>query len=105
MPMPPYPVRCYAPRCEAPAAYKIAARWSDGTTKELKTYFLACPECLKALYAEALVRRKACRLSTGETLEEPGIYDLHRGERDRTLKRRTDLELAAAQGPNPGPSR
>ena len=92
MPMTPYPVRCYASQCEALAAFKIAARWSDGTTHELKTYFLACPECLPKLYAEALVRRKACRLSTGETLEEPGIYDLHRGERDRTLKRRTELE-------------
>ena len=28
----------------------------------------------------------------GETLDEPGIYDLHRGERDRSLKRREDLE-------------
>ena len=40
----------------------------------------------------AVVKRAACRLAPGETLEEPGIYELHRGGRDKTLKRRTDLE-------------
>jgi len=92
MPMPPYPVLCYAPGCTRPAAYKVAARWSDGVTQELKTYSLACPECLPALFAAAGVKRAACRLAPGETLEEPGVYELHRGERDKTLKRREDLE-------------
>ena len=33
-------------------------------------------------------------LDKGKTIEthEPGIYELHRGERDRTLRRRSDLE-------------
>jgi hypothetical protein len=92
MPMPPYPVLCYARGCSRPAAYKVAARWSDGNTHELKTYYLTCPDCLPRLFAEAVVKRAACRLAPGETLEEPGIYELHRGERDKTLKRRTDLE-------------
>jgi len=92
MPMPPYPVQCYTKGCDALASFKIAARWSDGTTHELKTYFLACPACLSKLYNEAVVRRKTCRVMAGETLEEPGIYDLHRGGRDRTLKRRAELE-------------
>jgi len=90
--MPPYPVICYAPGCQAPAAYKIAARWSDGVTHELKTYHLACPACLPKLYTAAVTKRAACRLAPGEKLDEPGIYELHRGERDKTLKRRTDLE-------------
>src|SRR4051794_24188152 len=92
MPMPPYPVVCYAPGCDAPAAYKIAARWSDGTTHELKTYYLACPGCLGDLFARAKVKRAACRLAAGETLDEPGIYELKRGGRDTTLVRREDLE-------------
>jgi hypothetical protein len=93
--MPPYPVLCYARGCSRPAAYKVAARWSDGNTHELKTYYLACPDCLPRLFAEAVVKRAACRLAPGETLEEPGVYELHRGERDKTLKRRTDLEAKA----------
>ena len=86
--MPPYPVLCYAAGCGKPAAFKIAARWSDGATRELKTYYLSCPECLPTLYASAVVKRVACRLAPGETLDAPGVYELHRGGRDKTLKRR-----------------
>jgi hypothetical protein len=95
MPMPPYPVLCYSPGCGAAAAFKVAARWSDGVTHELKTYALACPGCLPALFRTAAAKRAACRLAPGETLDEPGVYDLGRGERDRALKRRPDLEAAA----------
>lgn len=93
MPMPPYPVRCYAPGCSEPAAFKVAARWSDGLTDELKTYALACPGCLPGLFAAARVKRAACRLAAGETLEEPGVYELSRGGRDGTLVRRPELEV------------
>ncbi|HUR52778.1 MAG TPA: hypothetical protein VMZ71_01520 [Gemmataceae bacterium] len=92
MPMSPYPVRCYAPGCSQPAAFKIAARWSDGLTHELKTYSLACPDCVEKLFAAAGTKRAACRLAPGETLDEPGVYELSRGGRDRALKRRADLE-------------
>ena len=94
MPMPPYQVICYAPGCRNEAAFKVAAQWSDGITHELKTYYLACEACLADLYAMARRKRAACRLAPGETLEEPGIYELHRGERDRLLQRRTDLEAS-----------
>lgn len=100
MPMPPYPVLCYAPGCTHLAAFKIAARWSDGLTHELKTYYLACPACLATLFASAAAKRAACRLAPGETLEEPGVYELHRGERDKVLKRRTDLEAELKRGTN-----
>lgn len=90
--MPHYPVTCYSPGCSNLARFKIAARWSDGLTHELKTYFLACEECLTGLYASAVAKRATCRLAPEELLDAPGIYELHRGERDRTLKRRTDLE-------------
>ena len=92
MPMPPYPVRCYTPGCPERAAFKVAARWSDGQTHELKTYALGCPDCLAALLAAARVTRAACRLAAGETLEEPGVYELSRGGRDRALVRRPELE-------------
>ena len=92
MSMPPYPVMCYAAGCPQLAAFKIAARWSDGITDELKTYYLACPACLSKLYASAMAKRTACRLAPGESLDAPGIYELHRGERDKQHKRRADLE-------------
>ncbi|MBA4187181.1 MAG: hypothetical protein C0467_04100 [Planctomycetaceae bacterium] len=96
MSMPPYTVMCYRAGCPNPAEFKIAARWNDGLTHELKTYSLVCASCLPALFAQALVKRAACRLAPGETLDKPGIYELHRGGRDKQLKRRTDLETVTS---------
>jgi hypothetical protein len=92
MPMPPYPVLCYRPGCGQPAVFKVAARWSDGLTEELKTYALSCPQCLSSWFRRAREKRQACRLAPGESLEVPGIYEWQRGERDRSLRRRPDLE-------------
>jgi hypothetical protein len=74
--------------------FKVAARWSDGLTRELKTYSLACASCLPKLFAQAVAKRTVCRLVPGESLDEPGVYELHRGDRDKQLKRRPDLETA-----------
>jgi hypothetical protein len=101
--MSPYQVLCYAAGCSAPAAYKVAARWSDGTTAELKTYALACPACLPQLFARANAKRTACRLAPGETLEAPGVYELAPGARDRALTRRPDLEATLSDSSN-GPA-
>ena len=90
--MRPYPVHCSHPGCARPAEYKIAARWSDGVTHELKTYALCCGECLPDAYRRAREKQAACRLARGETLEAPGIYLLARGQRDVALERRPDLE-------------
>jgi hypothetical protein len=90
--MPPYPVLCYSRGCGRPALYKIAARWSDGVTEELKTYALCCPECLAAWFLRSCEKQAACRRAPGEILEAPGIYELARGSRDRALVRRLDLE-------------
>src|SRR5271155_3641159 len=92
MPMPPYSVICYRPGCGRPALYKIAARWSDGVTEELKTYTLTCADCLAELFRRSCVKEAACRLASGETLVGPFIYELARGMRDRQLTRRQDLE-------------
>jgi hypothetical protein len=92
MPMAAYPVICYSSGCSREAIYKIAARWSDGLTEELKTYALACSECLPALFRDAQGKRDRCRLAADETLEAPGIFQLDRGARDRGLQRCLELE-------------
>lgn len=83
-----YPVLCYAPGCGRPAAFKIAARWSDGLTQELKTYSLACPACADGLLARAVAKQAACRLAPGESMDVAGVFALARGARDRELVRR-----------------
>jgi hypothetical protein len=92
MPMPSYPVLCYTPACGKPAEFKIAARWSDGVTSELKTYGLACQGCLPTWFLRACERHADCRKAPGETLERPGIYRVERGERDQQLQRLPELE-------------
>ena len=94
MTAPPYPVLCYSPGCGQPARFKIAARWSDGVIHELKTYSLACPNCLAKFLAEARQKQPRCRLASNETLEPPAVYELSRGARDQELIRREDLELS-----------
>lgn len=96
--MPPYPILCDAHGCKSPAAYKIAARWSDGHTQELKTYGLSCPDCLEQGYRRSKLKQQHCRLALNETLEPPGIYALERGQRDQLLRRLEDLEKRFAEG-------
>jgi hypothetical protein len=91
-----YPVLCYTHGCGRPAVFKIAARWSDGVTGELKTYFLCCSECLPECFRRSREKQAACRRAPGETLEPPGIYRLARGQRDQQLRRLTDLEAQLA---------
>jgi hypothetical protein len=100
MAMPSYPIRCYTPGCSELAIYKIAARWSDGVTQELKTYALTCSTCLSEAFRRSLAKRAACRLAPGETLESPGIYEMARGQRDSQLHRRDDLEQALRRDQN-----
>jgi hypothetical protein len=92
MPMPSYQIYCYTNGCKHPARYKIAAEWSDGVVKELKTYGLCCEECLPAWFRRGRERRQACRLIPNETLDTPGIYLLERGHRDQVLPRMSELE-------------
>jgi hypothetical protein len=81
------------------AVYKIAARWSDGITQELKTYALSCPACLAEWFRRSRAKQAACRLAPGETLEVPGIYQLARGNRDPDLQRLPELEQQLAGAP------
>lgn len=91
--MPPYPIYCFSSRCGKHAVYKIAARWSDGATEELKTYALCCDGCLAEWYERSLHKQALCRRAAGETLEPPGVYKLARGTRDRKLERLIELEI------------
>ncbi len=90
--MPPYPVLCYTRGCGRPAVFKIAARWTDGLTAELKTYALCCAECLPDWFHRSRQKQKECRLTAGEQLDAPNIFHLERGQRDQQLRRATDLE-------------
>ena len=85
-----YPIICYS--CDSPAVYKVAAEWSDGQTRELKTYALSCAACLAASFAKAKVKQAPCRLLPGETLSEPYIFAMRRGTRDLKLERMPELE-------------
>ncbi|HEX4589377.1 MAG TPA: hypothetical protein VH120_05580 [Gemmataceae bacterium] len=97
MPMPPYPVLCYTPACGRPAGYKIAARWSDGVTSELKTYGLACEACLADWFCRANERHAKCRTARGETLEPPGVYRMAPESRDQHLERLPEIEQALSR--------
>jgi hypothetical protein len=99
MPMRSYPVRCYTRGCEELVVYKIAARWSDGVTQELKTYALTCPACLAEAFRRSRAKQSACRLAPGETLESPGVYEWVRGRHDPELIRRHDLEQQLSSEP------
>ena len=97
--MPPYPVLCYEPECGQPAIFKIAARWSDGLTGELKTYGLTCEHCLPVWFRRSVGKQRACRRASNEVLEPPGVYRLHKARLDAELERMGELEaqLVAAE--------
>ena len=97
--MPPYRVLCSRNRCDQLAAFKIASCWSDGVTRELKTYALSCAACLAAQLDAARAKKAVCRLTAGESLESPGIFEIARGTRDARLCRRNDLEVELASPP------
>ena len=88
----PFVVRCTVQGCPDPARYKIAAEWSDGTTKELKTYGLACEKHLESLFQRSRDKLRGCRTAEGESLSAPGIFRIEEGRRDRELVRLPELE-------------
>jgi hypothetical protein len=85
-------VTCSHPTCSEQAAYKIAARWTDGRLAELKTYGFACSEHLGDVFRESLDRQEHYTPGPGETLEELAIYRYEPGKRDRFLQRLWGLE-------------
>jgi hypothetical protein len=94
-----YPVLCTTSGCHAAARYKIAAGWSDGVKRELKTYALSCPACLPRDYATAVVKHAASVLAAGETLLPPAVYERGHGS-PAQLTRRAELEKEPGAGPS-----
>lgn len=90
--MPTTVVRCSLSRCGEPAAYKVAAQWSDGHFAELKTFGFACSDHLGPVFREAELRQQDYPTAPGETIEEIAIYKYEQGKRDRQLQRLWGLE-------------
>jgi hypothetical protein len=90
--VPRYEVCCSHKECREPAAYKIAARWSDGRVAELKTYGFACSDHVGAVFRESVERQLDYIPAPGESIEEIAIYRYEPGKRDRSLQRLWGLE-------------
>ena len=82
-----YQPSCSAPDCTSPAVYKVAAPWSNGTSRELKNYGLACEAHRDSQLALAQMHRKDLKLAEGETVGQVGLYQVVPGRRDAELPR------------------
>ena len=78
---------CSALDCDQAAVYKIAATWSDGTSRELKNYGLACDAHRDSQLDVARLHHVGLRLSEGETVGPVELYLLLSGCRDAQLSR------------------
>jgi hypothetical protein len=81
---------CSAPGCDHPAIYKIAAAWSDGTSRELKNYGLVCESHRDVLLTLARSHHQGLKLSDGESVGPVELYVLRTGCRDVELTRLVD---------------
>jgi hypothetical protein len=77
---------CTTPGCEAPAVYKIAASWSDGSSRELKNYGLACEQHRDDGLAAARRHHRELRRADDETVGPVTLYRLLKGRRDQDLE-------------------
>jgi hypothetical protein len=66
--------------------FKIAASWSDGSSRELKNYGLACDQHRDAELAAARRRHQVLRSGEDETVAPVELYRLIPGCRDRDLE-------------------
>jgi hypothetical protein len=82
-----YQPTCSASNCTNPAVYKVAAPWSNGTSRELKNYGLACEAHRDSQLALAQMHRKDLKLAEGETVGQVGLYQVVPGRRDAELPR------------------
>ena len=82
-----YQPACSSPGCDRPALFKVAAPWSDGTSRELKTFALACEAHRDELLDAARDRQPGLRLAEGESVGAVGLYQLLPGVRDAELSR------------------
>lgn len=85
-----YQPTCSAPGCTRPAAYKVAASWSDGTSWELKNYGLACEDHRASQLTRARLHREGLILADGEVIGQVGLFELRPNARDADLVRLPD---------------
>ncbi|MBV8230694.1 MAG: hypothetical protein JO329_11975 [Planctomycetaceae bacterium] len=85
-----YQPKCTAPKCDKDAVYKIAATWSNSTSRELKNYGLACEDHRDSQLALAQLHRQGLKLAEGEAVGQVGLYQLVPGRRDTELTRLPD---------------
>jgi hypothetical protein len=85
-------VRCSIRECGEPAVFKIAAPWTDGRFRELKTYGFACAEHVRDVVREAEVRWLDYEPVKGEAVHQIGVYRYEPGKLDRELQRDHDIE-------------
>jgi hypothetical protein len=81
-----YPPGCSTPGCSTPALYKIAASWSDGSSRELKNYGLACDQHRDHELAFARQRHERLPRGEDEIVAPVELYPLIPGCRDRDLE-------------------
>jgi len=80
-----YLPQCSVPHCDLPARFKVGATWSDGTSRELKNYGLACELHREAQLDRARRHRDGLRLTDGETVGPVTLFVLEPGRRDTDL--------------------
>ena len=71
-----YSAACWAPDCPERPLYKIAAPWSHGPLRELKSYGLACPGHRDALLAHAESHRETLALRDDEFVGPVEVFPL-----------------------------
>ena len=76
---------CSTAHCQAPAVFKIAATWSDGSSRELKNYGLACEQHRDQELALARRHHQGLKLASDETVGAIELYLLLPGCRDAHL--------------------
>ncbi len=87
-----YRPMCSHPACGQPAAFKVGAVWSDGTSRELKNYGLACAAHSQSQLQRARQNRDGLRLADGETVGPIALFVLEPGCRDTELAQVPDSE-------------
>ncbi len=66
------------------------ASWSNGKSRELKNYGLACEAHRDSQLALAQLHRLGLKLAEGETVGTVGLHELAMGSRDADLARLPD---------------
>jgi hypothetical protein len=87
-----YAPKCSNPGCGHPAAYKIGAVWTDGTSRELKNYGLACESHRGEQLERARQHRDGLRLADGESVGQVSLFALNAGRRDSELAKVDSLD-------------